>query len=57
MDSLGETLDAVVIGGYWGQGGRGGILASYMIGLRGQYNGKEVCAPPVPSTLPYASGC
>ncbi|GAA6040368.1 hypothetical protein JCM8097_007579 [Rhodosporidiobolus ruineniae] len=42
MDSLGETVDGVVIGGYWGQGGRKGILASYMIGLRGKVNGKDV---------------
>ncbi|GAA5858831.1 hypothetical protein JCM8547_005005 [Rhodosporidiobolus lusitaniae] len=42
MDSLGEHIDAIVIGGYWGQGNRGGILASYMVGLRGKANGKDV---------------
>ncbi|GAA6002791.1 hypothetical protein JCM10207_007683 [Rhodosporidiobolus poonsookiae] len=42
MDALGENIDGVVVGGYWGQGRRGGILASYMIGLRGKYQGHDV---------------
>ncbi|GAA5909260.1 hypothetical protein JCM6882_003781 [Rhodosporidiobolus microsporus] len=42
MDSLGETIDGVVIGGYWGQGSRGNILASYLIGLKSKVNGQEV---------------
>ncbi|GAA5972708.1 hypothetical protein JCM11641_002986 [Rhodosporidiobolus odoratus] len=43
MDSLGENIDAVIIGGYWGAGKKtSGILASYMIGLRGKINGRPV---------------
>ncbi|GAA5828242.1 hypothetical protein JCM11251_002654 [Rhodosporidiobolus azoricus] len=42
MDSLGETIDGVVIGGYWGQGSRARVLASYMIGLRSKMNGRFV---------------
>ena len=34
MDQLGETIDALVIGAYWGQGNRGGRHASFMVGLR-----------------------
>ncbi|GAA5922726.1 DNA ligase (ATP) DNL4 [Sporobolomyces koalae] len=34
MDALGETIDAVVIGGYWGEGRRGGLLSSFLVGLR-----------------------
>lgn len=34
MDALGETIDAVVIGGYWGEGRRGGVLSSFLVGLR-----------------------
>ncbi|GAA5899174.1 hypothetical protein JCM5296_000357 [Sporobolomyces johnsonii] len=36
MDELGETIDGLVVGGYWGEGRRGGILSSFMIGLRKQ---------------------
>ncbi|GAA5924604.1 hypothetical protein JCM1841_003439 [Sporobolomyces salmonicolor] len=36
MDELGETIDGLVIGGYWGEGRRGGILSSFLIGLRKQ---------------------
>ncbi|GAA6059368.1 hypothetical protein JCM10212_003266 [Sporobolomyces blumeae] len=34
MDALGETIDAVVVGGYWGEGNRRGGLSSFMVGLR-----------------------
>ncbi|KAI5479349.1 DNA ligase [Pseudohyphozyma bogoriensis] len=34
MDELGETVDAVVVGGYWGQGNRAGRHSSFMVGLR-----------------------
>ncbi|KAL8278487.1 hypothetical protein RQP46_009177 [Phenoliferia psychrophenolica] len=34
MDELGETIDAVVIGGFWGQGKRAGRMSSFMVGLR-----------------------
>ncbi|GEM06078.1 DNA ligase [Rhodotorula toruloides] len=42
MDELGEKIDGVIVGGYWGQGSRGGRLASFLVGLRGTKNGKEV---------------
>ncbi|BGP12433.1 DNA ligase (ATP) [Rhodosporidiobolus nylandii] len=42
MDSLGENIEAVVIGGYWGEGRRGGILASYLVGLRGKHQNNDV---------------
>lgn len=34
MTEFGESLDCVVIGGYYGSGRRGGILSSYLCGLR-----------------------
>ncbi|KAK9447265.1 ATP dependent DNA ligase domain-containing protein [Limtongia smithiae] len=34
MTEFGENLDCIVIGGYYGQGKRGGILASFLCGLR-----------------------
>jgi DNA ligase-4 len=34
MTEFGENLDCVVIGGYYGQGHRGGRLASFLCGLR-----------------------
>ncbi|KAJ9136756.1 DNA ligase [Pleurostoma richardsiae] len=34
MAEFGESLDCVVIGGYYGSGRRGGILSSYLCGLR-----------------------
>lgn len=34
MDALGESIDAVVVGGYWGEGRRGGLLSSFLVGLR-----------------------
>lgn len=34
MTEFGESLDVVVIGGYYGQGHRGGNLASFLCGLR-----------------------
>ncbi|BGP36353.1 DNA ligase (ATP) [Rhodotorula kratochvilovae] len=42
MDELGEKIDGLVVGGYWGQGGRSGYLASYLIGLRDEVDGKLV---------------
>lgn len=42
MDELGENIDGLVIGGYWGQGRRGGIMASYLIGLSAVENGKTM---------------
>ncbi|GAA5823391.1 hypothetical protein JCM3770_006850 [Rhodotorula araucariae] len=40
MDELGEKIDGLVVGGYWGKGGRSGYLASYLIGLREEVGGK-----------------
>ncbi|EAQ91162.1 hypothetical protein CHGG_03097 [Chaetomium globosum CBS 148.51] len=34
MSEFGESLDLVVIGGYWGSGRRGGTLSSFLCGLR-----------------------
>ena len=34
MEEFGESLDCLVIGGYYGSGRRGGGLSSYMCGLR-----------------------
>lgn len=34
MDELGETIDALVIGGYWGSGHRGGRHSSFLVGVR-----------------------
>lgn len=34
MSEFGESLDCVVIGGYYGSGKRGGMLSSYLCGLR-----------------------
>ncbi|KAJ5107043.1 Nucleic acid-binding OB-fold [Penicillium angulare] len=34
MTDFGESLDVVIIGGYYGQGHRGGILGSFLCGLR-----------------------
>ncbi|GAA5867873.1 hypothetical protein JCM3774_004706, partial [Rhodotorula dairenensis] len=42
MDELGEIIDGVVIGGYWGQGKRGGLMTSYLIGLSAVENGKTI---------------
>ncbi|KAK4055172.1 DNA ligase (ATP) [Microbotryomycetes sp. JL201] len=33
MDALGESVTARVIGGYWGQGNRGGFHASFLLGV------------------------
>lgn len=44
MDQMGERIDGLVVGGYWGQGHRSGFLASYLIGLRDEVSGKVVCA-------------
>ncbi len=34
MTEFGESLDCLVIGGYWGSGRRGNVLSSYLCGLR-----------------------
>lgn len=34
MTEFGESLDLLILGGYWGSGKRGGILSSYLCGVR-----------------------
>lgn len=34
MTEYGESLDCLVVGGYWGSGKRGNVLSSYLCGLR-----------------------
>lgn len=34
MDALGEEVDVLVMGGFWGSGHRGGTLGSFMCGVR-----------------------
>lgn len=46
MTEFGESLDCVVIGGYYGSGRRGGILSSYMCGLRVSENHIRAGASP-----------
>ena len=38
MSEFGESLDCIVIGGYYGSGNRGGKLASFLCGLRVEQN-------------------
>ncbi|KAK2592702.1 DNA ligase (ATP) [Conoideocrella luteorostrata] len=38
MSEFGESLDCVVIGGYYGSGRRGGTLSSFLCGLRASKN-------------------
>ncbi|KAG6034623.1 hypothetical protein E4U41_006469 [Claviceps citrina] len=38
MAEFGETLDCVIIGGYYGSGRRGGTLSSFLCGLRASAN-------------------
>lgn len=38
MSEFGESLDCVVVGGYYGSGKRGGMLSSYLCGLRASPN-------------------
>ncbi|KAJ2893800.1 hypothetical protein MKZ38_008225 [Zalerion maritima] len=49
MSEFGESLDCVVVGGYYGSGRRGGTISSFMCGLRAGENhraagaGREKC--------------
>lgn len=38
MSEFGESLDCVIIGGYYGSGRRGGTLSSFLCGLRASQN-------------------
>ncbi|CRK30476.1 hypothetical protein BN1708_000991, partial [Verticillium longisporum] len=46
MTEFGESLDCVVIGGYYGSGKRGGILSTYLCGLRVSENHIKAGANP-----------
>ena len=46
MSEFGESLDCLVIGGYYGSGKRGGILSSYLCGLRVSPNHVQAGANP-----------
>jgi DNA ligase-4 len=46
MSEFGESLDCVIIGGYYGSGRRGGILSSYLCGLRVTQNHIQAGANP-----------
>lgn len=46
MDEFGESLDCVVIGGYYGSGKRGGTLSSFLCGLRVTQNHIQAGANP-----------
>ncbi|KAL8768931.1 MAG: hypothetical protein Q9209_004986 [Squamulea sp. 1 TL-2023] len=47
MTDFGEDLDCIVIGGYYGSGRRGGILSSFMCGLRVDENQVNMGANPM----------
>ena len=47
MTEFGEDLDCIVIGGYYGSGRRGGILSSFMCGLRVDENQVNKGASPM----------
>lgn len=46
MSEFGESLDCVIIGGYYGSGKRGGILSSFLCGLRVTQNHIQAGANP-----------
>ncbi|KAL7625970.1 DNA ligase (ATP) [Parahypoxylon ruwenzoriense] len=46
MTGFGESVDVVIIGGYWGSGRRGGALASFLCGLRATENEIQAGANP-----------
>ncbi|KUJ22154.1 ATP-dependent DNA ligase [Mollisia scopiformis] len=47
MTEFGESLDCVVIGGYYGSGHRGGMLSSFLCGLRVDDNAIKAGADPM----------
>lgn len=53
MTEFGESLDLLVIGGYWGSGKRGNMLASYLCGLRCDGND----SPPGANPMKFFSFC
>lgn len=40
MDSLGEEVDVLVMGGFWGSGSRGGTIGSFVCGVLDEEDGK-----------------
>ncbi|KAI0378701.1 ATP-dependent DNA ligase [Hypomontagnella monticulosa] len=46
MSGFGESVDVVIIGGYYGSGHRGGILGSFLCGLRASENDIKAGANP-----------
>ncbi|KAK3196709.1 DNA ligase (ATP) [Lecanicillium sp. MT-2017a] len=46
MSEFGESLDCLIIGGYYGSGKRGGMLSSYLCGLRVSQNHIQAGANP-----------
>jgi len=46
MSEFGESLDCVIIGGYYGSGKRGGMLSSFLCGLRVTQNHIQAGANP-----------
>ncbi|KAF6834460.1 DNA ligase I [Colletotrichum plurivorum] len=46
MSEFGESLDCVVVGGYYGSGRRGGALSSFLCGLRASENHVRAGANP-----------
>lgn len=47
MTEFGESLDCLVVGGYWGSGRRGNMLSSYLCGLRVDGNSLPPGADPM----------
>ncbi|KAI0880781.1 ATP dependent DNA ligase domain-containing protein [Annulohypoxylon maeteangense] len=46
MSGFGESVDVVIIGGYYGKGHRGGAIGSYLCGLRASENDIKAGANP-----------
>ncbi|UNI16471.1 DNA ligase (ATP) [Purpureocillium takamizusanense] len=46
MSEFGESLDCLIIGGYYGSGRRGGMLSSFLCGLRATQNHIQAGANP-----------
>ena len=42
MEELGEIMDLVVIGGFWGSGKRGGYFGSFFCGIKDDNNPNQV---------------
>ena len=52
MDSLGEEVDVLVMGGFWGSGRRGGTLGSFVCGVMDRTeDGDSRCVPLLSSAV------